>query len=172
MTTVTKLAALSAALAAIGGMIFYFVSSSGGSEPTYPDGPQVEGRLLQVSVGGFGTEFGTIHGFCEYDAQVIAEGDLVLKIIREGERSEVAAGDTLAEDIDAGLYDLDPDDYLPEFDLEAAIAERQPLPSARDVYVYVDEDGDLQTGCAPESWTVIDGVGKTVADWRAEGVLE
>ena len=172
MTTVTKLAALSAALVAVGGMTFYFVTSSGG-EGTLPGQPetQVAGRIMH-SYTGERQDGQSLVGYCEYDAWASVGGETVVSVVRSGDRSSIKPGDRFGASVDVDIYDVDESELPPGFSLEDALADRPPPPSTRDVGVYVDENRELQTGCAPESWTVIDGVGKSLAEWRAEGVID
>lgn len=168
----TSLVSIAAALVAVGGITFYVVSSpgGGGSVVDHPE-TQVASRIMHSYIGE--REDGrSLVGYCEYDAFAEAGGESVVEVIRAGDRSTIKADDRFSASVDVDIYDIDESDLPPGFSLEEALADRPPPPRAREVGVYVDKDGNLQTGCAPESWIILDGVGKSLAEWRAEGLIE
>ncbi|MFQ5471800.1 MAG: hypothetical protein ACE5FA_02790 [Dehalococcoidia bacterium] len=157
-TTVAKLAALSAALVAIGGMAFYLVSSSGGSgQQVVPDGPVVEGRILSGDVGILrdGSHYTAV---CEADAYVRVERDTIIEILDHGDRPEIKVGEKISYDIYRERSEED-------------IEERGYPPTSAALWVYRDDEGVIHPGCPPEGTVIIDGVSKTLEEWQAEGKI-
>lgn len=120
----------------IAAFVVYYSVGSGESDRGYQ--PQVPGRILVVTEGDGYRGYFTL--FCEYDAEVgIGEDNAVVKILHEGERG-VEVGSKVMEQIFTGYVEGRGEgpsgvQYLP---------------------VYWGDDGNLHTGCAPESIAELD----------------
>lgn len=153
-----RLALPALATLAVVALALWLTLGSGGSQPVIPDGPTVDGRLFWGSVG-YLRDGSSYQARCEADALVRVERDTITAVLEHGDRPEIKVGEKLDHDTF-----VDPSDY--------SIDAIGPPPTVFDLWVYRDEDEIIRTGCSPESTVIIDGISKTVEEWRAEGKIE
>lgn len=121
-------------------------ATAGGGDKTQES--QVSGRLVGTTFAEFvGGMSGTIK--CQHDAVIVVADGRVTEVRHEGERSTVEVGDN--------------------FDLRTDDRPGVPTPDEEPINVYVDDEGQLHSGCDPESIVHLDdGRELTLEEFDAE----